>query len=90
MDCFLLKPNLNEFCKLTGFAPKNLNHEELIKEAEPYAKSLMHKYNISNIVLTMSQYGSVWFNKESTIKNKPTKESSVVDIVGQGILLWLL
>ena len=80
----MLKPNLKEFQRLTGCLAKGKNHKELINELEPFARKLMVSKSIDNCIVTLSEFGSVWYRLNKKMISYMKSKISVIDIVGAG------
>ena len=81
----VVKPNLKEFSEATGqkYDPKAKDFHEKIKNG---AQILFDKYNIGNLLITLSEHGMAFVSAED--KNKvvqiPTEAKEVFDVSGAG------
>lgn len=84
-NCYLLKPNLKEFSEATGrvYNPKD---EKFLDEIRIGAKELFKKYNIQNLVITLSEYGMLYVSKKDVdnIYKIDTYAREVCDVTGAG------
>ena len=71
----LLKINNDEFNEIN-----NLLFENKLKDKADFLK----KYNISNLIITKGDKGSLWFNKKNHINNYTVEKINVTDTVGAG------
>lgn len=76
--CDFIKPNVKELGQVVG---KIINDEE--EEIVYYAKDILKKYNISNILVTRSEKGMIFINN-NTVINIPTYSREVFDVSGAG------
>lgn len=80
--CYLIKPNLKEFNEIIN---ENLQvtDDNFIENMKHYTSLLRSKHNISNIAVTLGQYG-VFLSNSTTEKIIPTKCVKVCDVSGAG------
>lgn len=76
--CDFVKPNIKELGQVVG---RIINNEE--EEIVYYAKNILKKYNISNILVTRSEKGMIFIN-DTTVINIPTYSREVFDVSGAG------
>jgi len=82
-NIFLITPNLNELrdlCKLD----QNINLEEVFSQAIHFKKN----NNIENILVTMSESGAVFIDKNQTIRKIPIVKKNIYDVTGAGDILF--
>lgn len=81
----LVKPNLKEFCQACGrtFLPTDTDFHRQVKEG---AKELFEKYQIKNLVVTLSEYGMMYIPRENPedLLKIPTIAKEVFDVSGAG------
>lgn len=81
----LVKPNLKEFSEATGrkYNPQSNDFHEQIKQG---AKILFEKYQIKNLIITLSEYGMIHISKENPddLIQIPTVAKEVYDVSGAG------
>ncbi|MBO5285110.1 MAG: bifunctional heptose 7-phosphate kinase/heptose 1-phosphate adenyltransferase, partial [Alphaproteobacteria bacterium] len=82
---FLVKPNLKEFSESTGvkFNTESPLFKEELKEA---AKIFFAKYQVQNLVVTLSEKGMACFSREyiNNMVHVPTIAKEVFDVSGAG------
>jgi 6-phosphofructokinase 2 len=74
---FLIKPNLREFSILVG------KEDLAIADLDGYGKSMITKYNVQNIVVSLGPQGSTLITKDEFIHVKP-QAVDVLSTVGAG------
>ena len=81
----LVKPNLKEFSEATEkkYDPKS---ENFLNEVSLGAEGLFEKYNIKNLVVTLSEYGMLYVSSSNVnaIEWIPTQAKEVYDVSGAG------
>lgn len=80
----LIKPNLKEFGEATHakYDPLSKNFQNDITES---ALDLMNKYNIDNVVVTLSEHGMLHVSKtKKTFTHVSTDAKEVFDVSGAG------
>ena len=81
----LVKPNLKEFSEATGmkFDPLSPNFHN---DAKAGAQILFSKYDIKNLLVTLSEYGMMYISAENIneLKQIPTEAKEVFDVSGAG------
>ena len=84
-DATLVKPNLKEFSEATGmkFDPLSPNFHNDVKAG---AQILFSKYNIKNLLVTLSEHGMIYIPAENIddLKQIPTEAKEVFDVSGAG------
>ncbi len=81
----LVKPNLKEFSEATG-CKYNPSADDFIENVKIGAQKLFQKYNIKNLLITLSEHGMMFVSsdeKENAIKI-PTEAKEVFDVSGAG------
>ncbi|OQM34164.1 bifunctional D-glycero-beta-D-manno-heptose-7-phosphate kinase/D-glycero-beta-D-manno-heptose 1-phosphate adenylyltransferase HldE [bacterium endosymbiont of Pedicinus badii] len=76
-NCTLLKPNLQEFQEIVG---KCKNKNTIIKKA----KKMISKLNLSNLLITCSEKGMIFLQKNGSTLYLPSITKKVVDTNGAG------
>ncbi|MBR1544591.1 MAG: D-glycero-beta-D-manno-heptose-7-phosphate kinase [Alphaproteobacteria bacterium] len=81
----LVKPNLKEFSEATGkkYLPTSKTFH---KDVSLGAKVLFDKYNIKNLIVTLSEYGMLYVSSENNkeVDQIPTQAKEVYDVSGAG------
>ncbi len=81
----LVKPNLKEFSEATGqkYTPSS---PDFHKQVQKGAKKLFDKYNIKNLIITLSEYGMLHISAENPedLLQIPTEAKEVFDVSGAG------
>lgn len=81
----LVKPNLKEFSEATGmkYNPLDSDFHEKVKNG---AELLFFKYNIKNLLVTLSEHGMIYIPAENPdgLKQIPTEAKEVFDVSGAG------
>lgn len=81
----LVKPNLKEFSEATGmkYNPTAIDFHDKLKTG---AELLFSKYNIKNLLVTLSEHGMVYIPEENPdeLKQIPTEAKEVFDVSGAG------
>jgi len=81
----LVKPNLKEFAEATGrtYDPKSPDFHQAVSEG---AAILFKKYQIENLIITLSEYGMLHVGADDVkkISHIPTEVREVFDVVGAG------
>ena len=85
INATLIKPNLKEFSEATGkqYNPKSPN---FLDDVASGAEILFKKYNIKNLIVTLSEYGMLYIHSDdtNTIEQIPTQAKEVYDVSGAG------
>lgn len=78
-NCNLIKPNLSEFCKITGYDATEFNLDTL----KSYARNFIDKYSIDSVLVTLSEKGLFYITKDLDIYD-PGYPVNVSDVSGAG------
>lgn len=84
-NAFLVKPNLKEFKEATGIFSIDPTSNTFIEDLKLGADILYSRFNIKNLIVTLSEYGMVYISKENgQILHVPTIAKEVFDVSGAG------
>ena len=84
-NAYLVKPNLKEFCLATGVTSIDPSSDKFSDQIKTGSYYLFDKYNIKNLVITLSEYGMVYVSQEhDQIYHVPTVAKEVFDVSGAG------
>lgn len=78
-NCNLIKPNLSEFCQITGYDPSEFNIDTL----KDFARIFIDKYSIDSLLITLSERGLIYISKNLDIYD-PGYPVNVSDVSGAG------
>ena len=84
-NAYLVKPNLKEFSLATGISSIDPTSDKFFDQIKSGSFYLFDKYNIKNLVITLSEYGMVYVSQEKEqIYHVPTVAKEVFDVSGAG------
>lgn len=84
-NAYLVKPNLKEFKDATGLTSVDPKSENFLNEIKLGAEVLYQKFNIQNLIVTLSEHGMVYVSpKSEKIFHIPTVAKEVFDVSGAG------